>query len=97
MRTASRDQAPCAAALAIHPGDGRLIVVYGDLDCQWKLAGLEQYSPRETHIIASCLPNIRASAPILQCSAALKVRQTHLPYTAPLGYADTPATTTGPA
>src|SRR4051812_29460530 len=97
MRTASRDQAPCAAALAIHPGDGRRIVVYGGLDCQWKLAGLEQYSPRETHIAVSCLPKIRAIASVLQRSTPQKFRRAHLPYTPPLGYADNPAPMPGPA
>jgi hypothetical protein len=56
MRTASRDPAACAAALAIHPGDGRRIVVYGELGCQWKLAELKQYSPREAHTVGSDQP-----------------------------------------
>jgi hypothetical protein len=58
---------------------------------------MEQYYPRETHIIAAMPPYIRADSPILRRNTMPKACCVHLPYTAPVEYADTPATMTGPA
>ena len=71
MRTASRDPAACAAALAIHPGDGRQIVVYEELDCQWELAGLEWLPARIMHSLSEISPIFQALGIILHRTAAI--------------------------
>jgi hypothetical protein len=82
MRTTSRDPEACAAALAIHPGDGCRIVVYGQLDRQWKLAGLIGYPARIPHGVSGLSPIFRALCIILHRTATIFLHVRHLPYTA---------------